>query len=98
MADVTVKQFAEVVGVPPDRLLSQLGEAGLSISDENFETVGGWVLDLFGRVPHRGESVEAESATWVVSTLIWKAATPMEPGIILRTTSRTVGSFQGLTH
>jgi translation initiation factor IF-2 len=35
MSDVTVKQFAEVVGVPPDRLLVQLGEAGLSVSDEN---------------------------------------------------------------
>jgi putative hemolysin len=32
---------------------------GLAVSDENFDTVGGWVLDLFGRVPHRGESVEA---------------------------------------
>jgi magnesium and cobalt exporter, CNNM family len=32
---------------------------GLAISDENFETVGGWVLDLFGRVPHRGETIEA---------------------------------------
>ncbi len=32
---------------------------GLSIPDENFDTVGGWVLDLFGRVPHRGESIEA---------------------------------------
>ena len=35
MSDVTVKQFAEVVGVPTDRLLVQLGEAGLSVSDEN---------------------------------------------------------------
>ncbi len=35
MTDVTVKQFAEVVGVPPDRLIAQLGEAGLEISDEN---------------------------------------------------------------
>jgi CBS domain containing-hemolysin-like protein len=33
---------------------------GLRISDETFDTVGGWVLDLFGRVPHRGESVEAD--------------------------------------
>jgi putative hemolysin len=32
---------------------------GLSVSDEHFGTVGGWVLDLFGRVPHRGETVEA---------------------------------------
>ena len=35
MSDVTVKQFADVVGVPPARLLVQLGEAGLSVSDEN---------------------------------------------------------------
>jgi translation initiation factor IF-2 len=35
MTDVTVKQFAAAVGVPPDRLLVQLGEAGLSVSDEN---------------------------------------------------------------
>ncbi len=33
--EVTVKQFAEVVGVPTDRLLVQLGEAGLEINDEN---------------------------------------------------------------
>lgn len=31
---------------------------GLEIPDEAFDTVGGWVLDLFGRIPHRGESVE----------------------------------------
>lgn len=35
MTEVTIKQFAEVVGVPTDRLLVQLGEAGLSINDEN---------------------------------------------------------------
>lgn len=32
---------------------------GLTVPDEHFDTVGGWVLDLFGRVPHRNESVEA---------------------------------------
>jgi putative hemolysin len=31
----------------------------LALSDEHFDTVGGWVLDLFGRVPHRGEAIEA---------------------------------------
>jgi translation initiation factor IF-2 len=35
MSEVTVKQFAEVVGVPTDRLLTQLVEAGLEIQDEN---------------------------------------------------------------
>ncbi|MBI5461934.1 MAG: translation initiation factor IF-2 [Gammaproteobacteria bacterium] len=41
MSEVTVRQFAEVVGIPVDRLLMQLGDAGLnkanadeSISDE----------------------------------------------------------------
>jgi CBS domain containing-hemolysin-like protein len=31
---------------------------GLQIPDESFDTVGGWVLDLFGRVPHKGEKKE----------------------------------------
>jgi translation initiation factor IF-2 len=35
MTEVTVKQFAEVVGVLTDRLLAQLIEAGLEIHDEN---------------------------------------------------------------
>ena len=35
MADVTVKQLAEVVGVPVERLLYQLQEAGLSFADVN---------------------------------------------------------------
>ncbi len=31
MSEMTVKQLAEVVGIPAERLLSQLGEAGISI-------------------------------------------------------------------
>lgn len=34
MADVTVKQLAQVVGIPVERLLNQLKDAGLSITDE----------------------------------------------------------------
>lgn len=34
MADVTVKQLAQVVGIPVERLLNQLQEAGLSIIDD----------------------------------------------------------------
>jgi CBS domain containing-hemolysin-like protein len=33
---------------------------GLEIPDDAFDTVGGWVLDLFGRVPHKGEKTEAD--------------------------------------
>jgi magnesium and cobalt exporter, CNNM family len=38
---------------------------GLNISDENYDTVGGWVLDLFGRVPRKGERLE--TADFVVT-------------------------------
>lgn len=34
MSEITVKQFAEVVGIPIDRLLTQLDEAGLSFNNE----------------------------------------------------------------
>jgi CBS domain containing-hemolysin-like protein len=37
----------------------------LAIPDESFDTVGGWVLDLFGRVPHRGEKKETEDGVRV---------------------------------
>ena len=33
---------------------------GLQIPDDAFDTVGGWVLDLFGRVPQKGEKTEAD--------------------------------------
>ena len=38
---------------------------GRALSD----TVGGWVLDLFGRVPHRGETVEADGIRVTVETM-----------------------------
>src|SRR3989442_8119254 len=31
---------------------------GLKISNQGYDTVGGWVLDLFGRVPRRAERTE----------------------------------------
>lgn len=39
MADVTVKQFADVVGIPVERLLVQLGDVGVSIKDPD-DTIG----------------------------------------------------------
>ena len=33
MSDVTIKQLAKVLGMPVDRLLGQLGEAGMKFSD-----------------------------------------------------------------
>jgi len=52
---------------------------GLSISSEGYDTVGGWVLDLFGRVPRRAErtdtpdlvvTVEKVERTRVVEVLV----------------------------
>ena len=40
--------------------------AGLAISSEGYDTVGGWVLDLFGRVPREGERVSRGDVTVTV--------------------------------
>src|SRR6266849_1013994 len=40
--------------------------AGLKIANESFDTVGGWVLDLFGRVPHKGEKKDADGVSVAV--------------------------------
>ena len=39
---------------------------GLQISNETYDTVGGWVLDLFGRVPRRAERAETPELRVVV--------------------------------
>ena len=39
---------------------------GLALSSEAYDTVGGWVLDLFGRIPHRGERIDTPEATVTV--------------------------------
>ena len=39
---------------------------GLRLPKESFETVGGWVLDLFGRVPYRGEKTQTDLVTVTV--------------------------------
>src|SRR3990172_5662610 len=38
MPEVTVKQFADVVGIPVEHLLTQLGEAGLTVKSAD-ETI-----------------------------------------------------------
>jgi magnesium and cobalt exporter, CNNM family len=35
----------------------------LEVPNDAFDTVGGWVLDLFGRVPHKGEKKEVGGVT-----------------------------------
>jgi CBS domain containing-hemolysin-like protein len=38
---------------------------GLDLPDQAYATVGGWVLDLFGRIPHRGERKDTDR--WTVA-------------------------------
>ncbi len=39
---------------------------GLSLPNDAFDTVGGWVLDLFGRVPHKGEKAQTDEVSVAV--------------------------------
>jgi CBS domain containing-hemolysin-like protein len=54
---VTPRSFRVSGRLPIDELNAA---TGLQIPNESFDTVGGWVLDLFGRVPHKGEKQEAD--------------------------------------
>jgi CBS domain containing-hemolysin-like protein len=42
---------------------------GLAVSDANYDTVGGWVLDLFGRVPRKAERLETPDFTVTVEKI-----------------------------
>jgi len=65
MAEVTVRQFAEVVGIPIERLITQLGEAGLSAkqADDSINEEEKFQLLAHLRQLHGKETEEAETAT-----------------------------------
>ncbi len=60
---VDARTFRVSGKLPIDELNAALG---LALSSEAYETVAGWVLDLFGRIPHRGERIETGEATVTV--------------------------------
>jgi CBS domain containing-hemolysin-like protein len=50
--------------------IEMINEAvGLHLADEDFETIGGYVFELFGRIPSKGESVEDSQATFTVEDI-----------------------------
>ena len=51
------------------RSTSSTPSPGLSISNQDYETVGGWVLDLFGRVPRKAERVETPDVVVTVEKI-----------------------------
>src|SRR5688572_16497662 len=66
MSEVTVKQLAETVGIPIDRLLSQLKEAGMSIADPDQVVTGQekrQLLEHLQRLHGKEEPVTAKKIT-----------------------------------
>jgi len=63
MSEVTVKQFAEVVGIPVDRLIVQLGEAGLPAGKETDSISDDQKMQLLEHLRKKhGAENEAESS------------------------------------
>jgi translation initiation factor IF-2 len=64
MSEVTVKQLASTVGIPVERLLAQLHEAGIDAADEEATLTEGEKLQLLGylRRSHGKQEPEAAAA------------------------------------
>jgi translation initiation factor IF-2 len=60
MSEVTVKQFADVVGIPVDRLLVQLGEAGLPVKGPEETISDTEKLQLLGYLRRSHGAAEGE--------------------------------------
>ncbi|MCP5158454.1 MAG: translation initiation factor IF-2 [Gammaproteobacteria bacterium] len=60
MTDVTVKQFATVVGIPVDRLLEQFAEAGIVVADAEAAITEKQKVDLLAhlRRSHGGQPIQ----------------------------------------
>ncbi|HEB85532.1 MAG TPA: GTP-binding protein, partial [Gammaproteobacteria bacterium] len=78
MADVTVTQFAEVVGISVDRLLIQLKEAGVSITDAKANINDAEKMKLLGFLRNKHASNSANES---------KAASPRKVTLNRKSTS-----------
>ena len=78
MADVTVTQFAEVVGISIDRLLTQLKEAGVSVTDANASISDAEKMKLLDFLRNKHSSDSANEA---------KAASPRKVTLNRKSTS-----------
>jgi translation initiation factor IF-2 len=60
MTDVTVKQFATVVGIPVDRLLEQFAEAGIAVASAESAITEKQKVDLLAhlRRSHGGQPTQ----------------------------------------
>ena len=93
MSDVTVKQFAEVVGISVDRLISQLSEAGITVKTSEETITEDEKIKLLGhlRGKHgKNESDEGETPTRI--TLKRKSVSELKTKI---STSGGIGQGKG---
>jgi len=63
---------------------------GLAVSKQSYDTVGGWVLDLFGRVPRKAERTETDEVAVTVEKV--ERTRVVEVRVCLRKPSREVAA------
>ncbi len=78
MAEVTVRQFADVVGIPIERLLTQLGDAGLSAKGANDKIDENEKLQLLSHLRHRHGNHTERSANHAPKKITLKRKTHSE--------------------
>ena len=64
MAEVTVKQFAEVVGTSVERLLEQLTEAGVPKSDADASISDSEKMELLNFLRHKHGAGSSRTVHW----------------------------------
>ena len=79
MSEVTVKQLAEAVGIPVDRLLSQLGEAGIGVPSDADATISDSdKMKLLKHLRKGNDTAEAAASTSKKITLKRKTVSELK--------------------
>ncbi len=79
MSEVTVKQLAEAVGIPVDRLLSQLGEAGIGVPSDADATISDSdKMELLKHLRKGNETADAAAPTSKKITLKRKTVSELK--------------------
>jgi len=79
MSEVTVKQLAEAVGIPVDRLLSQLGEAGIGVPSDADATISDSdKMELLKHLRKGNETADAAASTSKKITLKRKTVSELK--------------------
>ncbi len=90
MAEVTVKQFADVVGIPVARLLEQLKEAGITFSDVDTIIGDKDKTELLGYLRGKHGSAQSETGEPKKITLKRKSTSELRMGSTRSGASKTV--------